>query len=357
MRATRGQASRRERASTRGAAWLLGLVLTGLVWLGAGAAAAVECAGGELLPDFNCDREVRPEGHVAPMSMPYLFEDPYITTELNLVGIYHNFPSDSVFQGGEAGVIALQARLALTDRLGFIATKDGYTILRPDNGFLENEEGFMDVTIGFKYAAIDDREKGLIVSPSLRYEIPLGSDDMFQGRGDGVFIPAVSASWGPNDVHFIADLGAQIPIDGDQDSTSLFYNFHLDKAFEADCIPGARFVVPFIELNGMSWVDSGDGSATVDLRDGNPVANRAPLKAAQDVLFGAGITSHRRFEGADIANLGSSNMAGETLITMAWGVRVPFDNGISTGFSYERVLSQRQDIFEQRATWMVSYTF
>ena len=99
-----------------------------------------------------------------------------------------------------------------------------------------------------------------------------------------------------------------------------------------------------------------DSEAVTD-RDGNPVANRAPLKAAQDVLFGAGITSHRRFEGADIANLGSSNMAGETLITMAWGVRVPFDNGISTGFSYERVLSQRQDIFEQRATWMVSYTF
>ena len=29
----------------------------------------------------------------------------------------------------------------------------------------------------------------------------------------------------------------------------------------------------------------------------------------------------------------------------------------STGFSYERALSQRKDIFEQRATWMIDYTF
>lgn len=304
-----------------------------------------------LLPDFRCDREARPEGHIAPMSMPYLFEDPYITTELNLVGIYHDFPSDSVFDGGEAGVIALQARLALTDRLAFIATKDGYTVLRPNNGLLGNDKGFMDITVGLKYAAIDDRESGLIVTPSLRYEIPLGSDDILQGRGDGVFIPAVSVGFGPDDVHVIADFGAQLPVDGDHDSTSIYYNFHLDQAFETDCIPGADFIVPFIELNGMTWVDSGDGSATLDTSLG-----RLSLRAAQDALHPS-VTADRRGEGADVANLGSSGMAGESLITMAWGVRVPFRNGLSVGFSYERALSQRQDIFEQRATWMATYTF
>jgi len=109
------------------ACWGLGFLLASVLFLLPLAARANDCSG--LLPDFNCEREARPEGHVAPMSMPYLFEDPYITTELNLVGIYHDFPSDSVFDGGEAGVIALQARLALTERLAFIATKDGYTIL------------------------------------------------------------------------------------------------------------------------------------------------------------------------------------------------------------------------------------
>jgi hypothetical protein len=291
------------------------------------------------------------------MSMPYLFEDPYITSGLNLVGIYHNFPSDSVFDGGEAGVIALQARLAITDRLAFIATKDGYTILRPDNGALKNENGFMDITVGFKYAIIDDRERDLIVTPSLRYEIPLGNNDVLQGQGDGVIIPAVSVGWGlPDDVHFIGDLGAQLAVDGDHDSSSLFYNFHLDKAFAIDCIPGADFIVPFIELNGMVWVDSGDGSATLDTELG-----KLSVRGAQDALREGGAlelpTANRRFEGADVVNLGSSGMAGEDLVTMAWGIRVPFNNGLSAGFSYERVLSQREDIFEQRATWMLAYDF
>jgi hypothetical protein len=315
-------------------------------------AAEDQCSS--LFPDFTCDeREARPAGHVAPMSMPYLFEDPYITTELNLVGIYHNFPSDSIMAGGEAGVIALQARLAITDRLAFIATKDGYMILRADNSELDNEEGFMDITAGFKYALIDDREAGLIVTPSLRYEVPLGNSKVLQGFGKGVLIPAVSVGYGPGAIHLIADLGAQVAINNDKNSSSLFYNLHLDQAFEVDYIPGADFIVPFIELNGMTWVNSGDGSSKIKTDS----FGRVPLKAVQNVVFGAGITADRRGEGADVANLGSTGMAGETVITMAWGVRIPFNNGVSTGMSYERVLSQREDIFEQRWTWMVSYDF
>lgn len=329
------------------------LLIGGFLCSSLDAATAADHACGGLFPDLRCDRAARPADHVAPMSMPYLFEDPYITTELNLVGIYHNLPHDSVFDGGEVGVIALQARLALTDRLAFIATKDGYTFLNPDNALLDDEEGFMDVTVGFKYAVIDDRASGLIVTPSLRYEIPLGTDDIFQGRGSGVFIPALSLGWGPERIHAIADLGAQLPVDGDDDSTSIFYNLHLDQAFEIDCLPGADFFVPFIELNGMAWVDSGDGNGTIDTSLG-----RLRLRTAQEALHTAfGITADLRGEGADVANLGSSGMAGEHLVTMAWGFRVPFRNGVSLGFSYERVLSQRRDIFEQRATWMASYTF
>lgn len=222
-----------------------------IAWTGPVHAAESEAPCRRFLPDFGCDREARPAGHVAPMSMPYLFEDPYITTELNLVGIYHGFPSDSVFEGGDAGVVALQARLALTDRLAFIATKDGYMINSPDNPWLKQDEGFMDISAGFKYAVIDDRARGIIVTPSLRFEIPVGNSDVLQGDGEGVFIPGVSFGWGPKNVHLITDIGAQLPIDKDRDSSSVFYNIHLDQAFEVDFIPGADYIVPFIELNGM----------------------------------------------------------------------------------------------------------
>jgi hypothetical protein len=216
----------------------------------------------------------------------------------------------------------------------------------------------MDITVGFKYAVVDDREAGLIVTPSLRYEIPLGNDQVFQGFGDGVLIPAFTMGYGPENIHLIAGVGMQIAMDNDKNSTSFFYNLHLDQAFEVDFIRGADFIVPFIELNGTSYVASGDGSNKIVLAGGN----KLPLKAVQNLVHTQGNpimnpTADLRGEGIDVANLGSTGMSNETIITMAWGVRVPFRNGFSTGVSYERVLSQRQDLFEQRWTWMVDYTF
>lgn len=341
------------RPFVRGVAASLITTLLTVLFMGIGPAFATASCD-ELLPDFRCDedREARPKGHVAPMSMPYLFEDPYITTDLVLVGIYNNFPAHSIVGGGDAGVIALQARLAITDRLAFIATKDGYTISRPDHTLLDNEEGFMNITAGFKYAVIDDRESGLIVTPSFRYEVPLGNDGVFQGKGRGVAIPAISVGYGPENIHLIADLGAQIAADANESSSSLFYNIHLDQAFEVAYIPGADFLVPFIELNGMTWVNSGDGSNTYETD-----AGRLPIKTIQNVLHGAGLTTNLRGEGNDIINLGSSGVAGNTVITMAWGFWIPFRNGFNTGFSYERALSQREDLVEQRVTLMVSYDF
>ncbi len=318
-----------------------------LLWVPPTAGAAAGCEG--LFPGFSCDEwEARPEGHVAPMSMPFLFEDPYITTGLNFVGVYRNCPDDSIFDGGGVRILVSQERLAITDGLAFIATKDGFAILRPDQDLLNDKEGFLDVTLGFKCAVIDDRETALIVTSSLRYEIPLASNDIVQETGDGVLIPAVSVGCGPGDIHLIADFGAQVAMDGDSDSSSIFYNIHLDQAFPVDFIPGSDYIVPSIEMNGMIWVDGGDGSSTIDI-DG---PGRVTVRQAQDLLPGG-----ERFEAADVANPGSSGVAGESLIAMAWGIRVPFRNGILAGFSYERVLSREEGIFEQRATGMVAYEF
>ena len=51
-------------------------------------------------PDFRCKRSGRFDGFVAPIQMPYLFEDPFITTGAQLVGIYQEYPGDSIFDGG-----------------------------------------------------------------------------------------------------------------------------------------------------------------------------------------------------------------------------------------------------------------
>jgi len=301
----------------------------------AGIAVAEECP--TWLPDVHCDRQARPEGSTRPMSMPYLFEDPFITTEAQLVGIWHDTPNRSVFQGGNVGVIALQLRLALTEDLAFIATKDGVTFLRPDNAILPDDDDLMDITVGFKYAAY--RSGSLIVTPSLRYEIPLGAHKLFQGQGDGVLIPAASFAWGMDDFHVIGALGGQIPFDTAQDSTSLFYNLHLDYAL------GAHFS-PFVEVNGIHWTSGGDGTQAVTTTVGT-----LSLAAAQAAL-GTG-----PFEGFDVANLGSAGVAGNDIVTMAWGARFPVDDKTSLGLSYEREISDRKDIFKQRVTAMVTRSF
>jgi hypothetical protein len=278
------------------------------------------------------------------MGMPYLFEDPHITTGANFVYIIHRFDPDSAFLGGEAHVLALQLRVALTDRLAFIATKDGLTMLRADNPALPEENNIFDMTVGFKYALFESREEDFILTPALRYEIPLGSKVLYQNYGKGVFIPSASFSWGLKrfgleHAQLIGSLGGQVPAKSARNSRSLFYNIHLNYAFEVD-LGVLEHVVPFIELNGMHWTAGGDGMNPIFLAGGGsvPVALLGP------------------FEGYDIANLGNLGIAGRDVVSLGGGVRLPTSWGVSFGLMYEgAVVRQSGAILGQRFTFMATW--
>ncbi len=317
-----------------------------LLWVGVGLASPAfaereECP--TFFPDFFCERQARPDGSVMPMSFPYLFEDPYITSGVNFVGIWHEFPDDSVFMGGQIGVLALQIRLAITERLAFIATKDGYAFLDSDNPLIRDDEGFFNLGLGFKYAAWtwQGENQSAIVTPSLRYEIPSGQQDVLQGtQGDGILIPAVSWAYQHGNWHVVSALGGNAPLDDEKNSSNLFYNFHVDHSFPVggDVL---RFIVPFIELSGIHWAGSGDGSRNVKTTIGGvPIGAAAP-----------------GFEGVDVINLGNSNVKGNEFITMGWGVRLPLAWGLDVGASYERPLTDREDLWEQRVTLNVTWEF
>ena len=340
----------------RNASWLIRLVLITLA-AGLGSASMAqaevssECGAWTLFPDFRCEeRTARPKGAFNPVGMPYLFEDPHITTGLNFVYIYHGLPEGPVFDGGGAHVLALQIRLALTDRLAFIATKDGLAMLRPGSASAVAEEtGIFDMTFGFKGSLIESKEHEFILTPALRYEIPMGTQGLFQNFGDGVFIPSASFRWGLSELgleraNLVGGLGGQIPIDSDRNVQSLFYNIHLDYGFEVNRSI-VRYIVPFIELNGIHYTKSGDGLNPVARRGGGTI----PLGAAQTAL-GTG-----PFEGIDIANLGSPGIAGEDVLVMGGGIRVPTTWGVSFAVMYEGPVSSRQDIFEQRFTFMATW--
>ena len=67
------------------------------------------------------------EDFVMPVGNFTYFEDPFITTDIRLMYVYHEIPDDSVLRGGQVHAVAVQIRVALTERLALIATKDGYS--------------------------------------------------------------------------------------------------------------------------------------------------------------------------------------------------------------------------------------
>ncbi len=298
-------------------------------------AASSECSEG-WFPDFRCEREGRFEGFSDPIVAPYLFEDPFITTGLHAYYILHEFPRNSVLADGEAHVVALQARIALTDRLALIATKDGYAWRRPEtklggSRILDDSQGTMNIAAGLKYALFQDRDRGYIVTPALRFELPTGSSDIFQGDGDGLVIPSVSGAWAVDRLELQGGLGAQIPLDGGEQSGSVFY--HLYAGWNL-----SERVSPFVQLSGLTWVHSGDGKLPVRLRGGAEI----PLDTAQDVL-GTG-----RFEGADVIDLGSRGVAGQDLFTWSAGAHLPLGRFATFSFAYERPFSHQKGLYKQR---------
>jgi len=84
--------------------------------------AGAEEACDAWFPDFNCERSGRFDGFEKPIVAPYLFEDPFISTNAVPYFMWHDFPEQSVFDGGALYATAVQLRLAVTDRVAIIAT-------------------------------------------------------------------------------------------------------------------------------------------------------------------------------------------------------------------------------------------
>lgn len=258
------------------------------------------------------------DSFVSPVSNPTLFEAPQVTTEVRPIFVYHEISDQFVSGGGNAKVAAVQARVALTENLGFIATKDGYVWLEPD-AVLPRKNGWANIAFGFKYAFLRDEAWGTLVSGGIRYEIASGNRDVFQGRGDGVLNPFLSAGWVHENLHLLGYTGGRVPISGNDSTfwdTSAHVNYRIGRFY------------PLIEVN---WVHALDGG------------RRLPLDQ----------------EGFDFFNLGSRRAGGRGVVTQAYGFRYRilddqrlFDrvSGVDFGAAYETPLTDREDLFAWRVT-------
>jgi hypothetical protein len=244
------------------------------------------------------------------MTNPVFFEDPRIQTEAKVLFMQHRVPLTA--GGGDVQLYGLQLQAALTDRLSVVADKDGFIVSQ--NPLVD--DGWADVAVGLKYAVLADYEAQRLLSIGASYELPIGSTRSLQGNGSGEFhLYASAAAQLGCDWHWISGTGFRLPADTVDESQVWYWSNHLDRQIN-------DYLYVLAEVNWYHWMRSGQ----------------------QPALAGV--------EGLDIINLGSTGVAGNDIVTGAFGVkaRPRGDNLMEVGVAWEVPLTQRRDILDNRLT-------
>ena len=252
------------------------------------------------------------EDFVMPVGMPLYFEDPFITTDLRLLYIWHDIPDDSVLRGGEVNTVAMQARVALTERLALIATKDGYSWV--DSTITPEGDGWNDIAIGLKYALFSDPDNQFLLSTGVRWEWVNGSQDAWQGGESQEISPFVSVAKGWDKWRFLGALSGRVATDRSSGNSSVLWNLHLDYEL-------TETFRPLIEVHGIHWLTNAD---------------RLPIDS--DYL--------------DVGSLGVSEASGRDFYSAGLGFRWQAARNVSVGVTYEFPLeSAGENLQEQRVTF------
>ena len=224
-----------------------------------------------------------------------------------------SFPGDFLSRGGDIMVVAAELRVALTERLGFIASKDGYAEADFDQT-LADETGFANISVGLKYAVINRPADETILTIGLEYEPPTGnletSNISLQGKGDGLLDLLLTGARAVGSWGFQGSLGLNMAIDDAHDSSQFHYSGHVDYQL-------TQRLFPLIEVNGFTTVDNGKRTPGVN------------------------------FEGLDVLNFGSTQSG--TVVTAAIGARYHLNDYLIVGAGYETPVTDREDIIDWRA--------
>jgi hypothetical protein len=269
---------------------------------------------------------------ISPVGNPIYFEDARITTEARPIFMEHFLPRQFRYAGGQlplggdVQVYALQLRAALTERLAFIATKDGYIQFRP-NHTLGHSHGWADLAAGFKYALIEKPDDQLLITPGFTVTIPTGTERVFQGHGYGEENLFVSAVKGFDNLHLTGNLGVIIPNSFEKNTAQMHYSVMADYTM-------CRYFIPFFVFNGYTVLSDGKDQNHQSL-------NAVPLNS----------------EGYDLINFGSSQARGTTQLTAGCGFRSKIVKHVDFGFAYEAGLSDNDGIFESRLTADLIFRF
>ncbi len=265
------------------------------------------------------------QNFVSPISNPLFFEDPRTLTGINLLFVEHSVPrSNPVLQGGDVRVWAAQIRAALTERLSIVAAKDGWiNINSPGVG---PRDGFADLNVGLKYNLVRDPAAQFVLSAGFGYEIPVGQDSVFQGNGDGEWhFYLTGGKQIASELFWISGSGFRIPNDHNLGSQMWYWS----NSFAYRFLPGRQYGTGWYamwEINWFHWMRSG---------------NAFPFN----------------FEGTDLINFGSNDVAGNDIVTMFWGPKWKPTPLQEIGAGIEIPVTDRRDLYRNRvyAHWILRF--
>jgi len=229
--------------------------------------------------------------------------------------------------GGDYQVYAVQFEYAFNERLSLNATKDGYIVFDPQST-LTDQEGFANVALGPKYAWLLKPEEGLASNIQLLYEIPMGNRDVWQGEGDGVFIPSISTLKLAGPFQFANQIGFKIPVDGDTESSMFYTSAHISYEL-------LEWFHPLVEVNWFHVIDPGDGARRFNSQ------------------LGGALPGVVAFEAGDLVNWGAANAGlNRDFVTAAAGFRVtPPGKAYNFGAAWEMPLTDEDSgLMEGRLT-------
>jgi hypothetical protein len=248
---------------------------------------------------------------IYPVSNPVYAKDPRATTHVRGLYIHNTIDPNNPLGGGNFDAAAAQVNVAVNERLTILADKDGYLWLNP--GKAPSSNGFLNIGAGLKYAFIRDIENQYIMSGGFMYEIPSGDRGALSGHGDGSFAfflingKEFNERW-----HLLNTTGYNLPVNGDQNSAFFYTSFHID--YQVSC-----WLYPLAELNWFHYTAGGN----------------------RGIAPGLG-------EGDGLVNIGTSGVAGNDLVTAAFGGRAVLSEHISIGLAWEVPLSNRHDLIDNR---------
>ncbi|HEX4590794.1 MAG TPA: hypothetical protein VH120_12730 [Gemmataceae bacterium] len=251
----------------------------------------------------------------SPVSNPFYFEDPRSLTEIRPIFLFQTIPhhDSPYYHGGNAEFYGTQARIAITDQWSFVLNKLGGVSINPGrDSLVPSESGLAEIWLGPKWTFLRSTETGTVLAAGATLEIPAGPARVAQDTGNLSITPYITGAQNfgcttYGSFNAMATLGYAIRADN-QRTEYLFTSWHLD--FD---VGNQHRLYPLVELNWFHYTRSG---------------NERPYN----------------FEGADLANFGSRNVAGTNDLSLAFGARYKFTESIQTGLALEFPLVNRHDL-------------